>query len=179
MVPAMWKISSRKNNFSNMGQEGKDRKKKKRKDVAAKRKWEVLSMIDSKIRVLPPNQLLITGICIFIEKFLSPHARARWSMCQTETRRKKERGRGHVFNLSSSDDFYVRGFACLLKTIELLWFPVNIENRGSTGSFLREEGGKQWRGLLKENFGDRPWTNCSNILPPPSREKRFIFGILF
>ena len=60
-----------------MGQEGKDRKRKKRVDVAAKRKWEVLSMIDSKIRVLPPNQLLITGICIFIEKFLSPHARAR------------------------------------------------------------------------------------------------------
>lgn len=63
--------------FPTWDRKEKIERKKKREGVAAKRRWEVLSMIDSKIRVLPPNQLLITGICIFIEKFLSPHAPAR------------------------------------------------------------------------------------------------------
>ena len=75
------KFSNWKNNFSSVeaAREGVDEgwNKGKRKDVVTKRRWEVPLVMDSKIRVLPPNQLLITSICIFIEKFLSPHARAR------------------------------------------------------------------------------------------------------
>lgn len=52
--------------------------------------------------------------------------RERESEIERERERERENGsraaerEGHVFNLSSSDDFCVRGFACLLKTIELL-----------------------------------------------------------
>ena len=69
----------------------------------------------SKIRIIGLDELLITSICIFIEKFLAHRAPG-----SIDLSRRGVRWRVTFFNLSYLGDFCVRGFACLLKTIDLV-----------------------------------------------------------